>query len=713
MGAVIGLQLIVSHSAVAQVALTNEFTYQGRLQIDGSPLNDSADFEFTLWDAETGGNQIGSLLEANNLDIVDGVFTVVLDFGVIAFNGDARWLEVAVRSPAGVGGFTTLSPRQALSAAPYALQTRGLFVDDQRRVGIGNVSPQHLLSVGEPTADAGNVAARVYSTNQSTWNGAAALGGLSNSVILGELFGVATVGGHNFALSTWSDLSLNPFGGNVGIGTDAPRYKLHNTGDYYGLGHIILHAYEGDGASGTAYLQARDDSGVSDIAMQLRTQTAGTIVEAVNISSTGNVGIGTPGSTDQLTVAGTIKSTTGGFVFPDGTTQTTAAMTTQSSWQMNANGIHYDGGNVAIETTDASLPFRVAGTGVGTVVVDQQSVLNGICNTFTDSEQEFVPGVTGYLTSVVTWIFDSGGNRIANLQVVEGAHGQAGAVLAVGNIAVGPGNSAVTFDFAAEPPYLVAGQTYRLIVQATSGYVGPTCETNPYPAGGAWFNGAPSTGDTPFATYMAPEIPGASDRIVVDNIGRVGIGTGQPISTLDVNGDARVATSITTGTSLSVGTSISAGTTMTTPTLFITGGADIAEPYDIAATRDVAPQSGHVVSIDPAHIGKLRISGEAYDATVAGIISGAGGVKPGLTLTQHDSVAQGEHPVAMNGRVWCWVDADEGGPVKAGDLLTTSNTPGHAMKVSDVSRSHGATIGKAMSSLENGRGLVLVLVSLQ
>ena len=74
--------------------------------------------------------------------------------------------------------------------------------------------------------------------------------------------------------------------------------------------------------------------------------------------------------------------------------------------------------------------------------------------------------------------------------------------------------------------------------------------------------------------------------------------------------------------------------------------------------------------------------------------------------------ADGAHPVALTGRVWCKVDASFGA-VTPGDLLTTSPTPGHAMKAGDGGRRSGATIGKAMTSLEAGRGLVLVLVNLQ
>lgn len=149
------------------------------------------------------------------------------------------------------------------------------------------------------------------------------------------------------------------------------------------------------------------------------------------------------------------------------------------------------------------------------------------------------------------------------------------------------------------------------------------------------------------------------------------------------------------------------------PVLEITGGSDVAEPYDVAAAEGVLTVPGMVVAIDPANVGKMRVVTGAYDRAVAGIISGANGIKPGITLTQTGSVADGDMPVASIGRVWCWCDADQGGPIAAGDMLTTSDTPGHAMKVSDHARSQGATLGKAMSSLKSGKGLVLVLVSLQ
>ena len=83
-----------------------------------------------------------------------------------------------------------------------------------------------------------------------------------------------------------------------------------------------------------------------------------------------------------------------------------------------------------------------------------------------------------------------------------------------------------------------------------------------------------------------------------------------------------------------------------------------------------------------------------------------------MTLQQPGTLADGKHPVALTGRVWCFVDADRGAVVP-GDMLTTSDTPGHAMKVGDHGLAQGAIIGKAMTSLESGRGLVMVLVTLQ
>jgi hypothetical protein len=150
---------------------------------------------------------------------------------------------------------------------------------------------------------------------------------------------------------------------------------------------------------------------------------------------------------------------------------------------------------------------------------------------------------------------------------------------------------------------------------------------------------------------------------------------------------------------------------ITTQELQITGGSDLSEQFDITPLQgSLTP--GTVVCIDPTHPGRLIPSTQAYDRTVAGVLSGAGGVKPGMLMRQAGTAADGQHPVALSGRVYCCVDADRGA-IRPGDLLTTSETPGHAMKVTNHQQSQGAVLGKAMSGLDQGKGLVLVLVSLQ
>ncbi|MBC13101.1 MAG: hypothetical protein CMM85_09045 [Rhodothermaceae bacterium] len=144
--------------------------------------------------------------------------------------------------------------------------------------------------------------------------------------------------------------------------------------------------------------------------------------------------------------------------------------------------------------------------------------------------------------------------------------------------------------------------------------------------------------------------------------------------------------------------------------LELRGGSDIAEPFMIADSPILAP--GMVVAIDPDVPGALRVADRAYDRTVAGIVSGAGGIRPGLTLRQDGTIADGDHPVALTGRVYAYADASNG-PIRPGDLLTTSATPGHAQRVTDSAQSQGAVLGKAMTSLDEGTGLVLVLVTLQ
>jgi hypothetical protein len=134
--------------------------------------------------------------------------------------------------------------------------------------------------------------------------------------------------------------------------------------------------------------------------------------------------------------------------------------------------------------------------------------------------------------------------------------------------------------------------------------------------------------------------------------------------------------------------------------------ADCAEDFNIGTNVNVEPGTVMVLGEE----GALFPSQGAYDKRVAGVISGAGNYKPGIVLDKQESVTN-RKPIALLGKVYCKVDASYN-PVEVGDLLTTSDTPGYAMKAADPRKAFGAVIGKALHSLKKGRGLIPILIAL-
>lgn len=111
---------VITPSARAQSSVTAAFTHQGELKFNNVPVNGPKDMRFRLYDAATGGNQIGTTLQASALPVIQGKYTVQFDFGANAFNGQARWLEIDVSNGPSGEPFTTLSPRQPVTVVPYA-----------------------------------------------------------------------------------------------------------------------------------------------------------------------------------------------------------------------------------------------------------------------------------------------------------------------------------------------------------------------------------------------------------------------------------------------------------------------------------------------------------------------------------------------------------------------------------------------------------------
>ncbi|MFC0517774.1 hypothetical protein ACFFGT_26410 [Mucilaginibacter angelicae] len=144
--------------------------------------------------------------------------------------------------------------------------------------------------------------------------------------------------------------------------------------------------------------------------------------------------------------------------------------------------------------------------------------------------------------------------------------------------------------------------------------------------------------------------------------------------------------------------------TLTAHNDIVCGHADFAEDFDVA--EDTVP--GEVMVLTPT--GMLAPSTQAYDKKVVGVLSGAGNYKPGIILDKQSNSIN-RKPVAMMGKVYCKVDADIA-PIETGDMLTTSDIPGCAMKAIDPLKSFGAIIGKALAPLSRGKGLIPMLVVL-
>ncbi|MBW6465591.1 MAG: hypothetical protein K0B06_03710, partial [Brevefilum sp.] len=145
-------------------SLGTGFTYQGQLKSSDVPYSGACDFTFGLYDALTEGGQIGPLT-LTNVNVDEGYFTVQLDYGPNAFQGDNRWLEIAVRCPAGGGSYTPLSPRQFLSAAPYALFAKtAAFANQVPWAGISGMPPGFADGVDDNTTYAAGSGLTLSST---------------------------------------------------------------------------------------------------------------------------------------------------------------------------------------------------------------------------------------------------------------------------------------------------------------------------------------------------------------------------------------------------------------------------------------------------------------------------------------------------------------------------------------------------------------------
>jgi hypothetical protein len=165
--------------------------------------------------------------------------------------------------------------------------------------------------------------------------------------------------------------------------------------------------------------------------------------------------------------------------------------------------------------------------------------------------------------------------------------------------------------------------------------------------------------------------------------------------------------SITGNQSVSGNVTVGGNVNVTGDVVLTVPGSDCGERFDVSGLE--AAEAGTVMVI--GEDGLLQPSDRAYDKRVAGVVSGAGTFRPAIVMGKRDD-DEGRTTLALIGKVYCKVDANAGA-IGVGDLLTTSDTPGHAMGVADPVKAFGSVIGKSLGTLRSGLGLIPILIALQ
>jgi hypothetical protein len=644
----LGLLTLTSMPLSTAIAQGTAFTYQGQLTDGGSPANGNYDIRFYLYDSATGGSVLAGPVTNAPVPVTNGYFTVMIDFGPGAFTGSSNWLDVGVRTNGSPTAYTSLIPRQQLTPTPYAV-----FAEGSAAAGLTGTIPASGLSGTYGGAVTLNNAGNNFSGNGS------GLTGLNASQLTSGTMPNARLA-PDVALTDVSQtfIKTNIFAS----GTGAGRLIISNT--FVGVDTNLFTglSLQYDGSYGESALMSSYNDGFAYLSFYTKAGGGYPIAKQMIIDRIGGVAID----------------------------------------QQNANnGVINDG-----STNGTGLTFGItSGEGVAS---------------------KRTPGGNQYGLDFYT--------EFANRMSIS----QAGFV-GIGRQTPVDGN-----------------ELFGLYGPVTNTWRGMFIETG---VGGRPFYGYSQAGSTGCWTEENGqdgnkwELYNSGNWLTVTPGGLVGIDTTTPSETLEINGTSRLDDNtmyLRAGTDRNhglvyqntvdgiffdgpflfgfnggaLGTSNPNTVTLkwfydgtvwisnncSVASLTIRGGADLAEPFKISSRNGDVPQ-GAVVVIDEANPGRLKMSDRSYDTHVAGVLSGANGVNPGIQM-QQQGVLEGGKNVALTGRVYVQADTSNGA-IKPGDLLTTSDIPGDAMKVTDHARAAGAILGKAMTGLGDGKGMVLVLVTLQ
>ncbi len=323
----LSLCVIVSLWAVApaQAQSATQFTLQGELQINGAVSNATADFVFTLYDASTGGNVIGPAggLSATSITLDNGRFTVLLDFGAAAFVSTSRWVQIAARSPAGTGTYTTLAPRQLVTPTPlaqYALNVPanltpftvalGNAVYTGGDVGIGTSVPLSKLDISgsDATLNGKNAAIELSNTATGGANWYVRAGATGTQTPPGG-FSIADDNGYRFTIASNGDVTVP---GHLGVGAAPLTSDFFQISATSGLAELLtspiatgtILTLTNSSTSGRSWqIVSAGTSGVSGSpagSLDFRPTTTG--APTLTLLATGYTGVGVVSPEQMLTV---------------------------------------------------------------------------------------------------------------------------------------------------------------------------------------------------------------------------------------------------------------------------------------------------------------------------------------------------------------------------------------------------------------------------
>ena len=661
---VLFVSLLLRPTAMAQ---TDSFTYQGRLERNGTPYTGTASMRLAIVDAASAGAELAFTFGA--YPVVNGQFTVTFSsVPASVFNGAPRWINIGVDDPDVAGLlYVNLTPRQPVTATPYAMRANVASSVS------GTVASTQITGNLPASQISGNLPASQISGNLPT----SQLSGTINPSVFAT--GTAT-----------ATLTFSPAAG-------AP-FAVGNTTKVVNLNSDLL-----DGLDSTAFLQ----------------RTGGTMLNTTKVTSlnsdlldgldstaflataggtvTGNLSLAAPAILDFGSTTRQNINLWGGGDFGIGVQTATMYQRTNTNFAWYQGGVHNDalfspgGGSNLMTLSNSLLTIR---PGVNNSNAGQGPIRLAFGDAYVSTGDPYV------------WIGESDTDDQMDIRadkISMFTRTGTGTSLSFGATT---GQHLILFENGAD--------TYGMGVQSNYEYFrtgenfawykdGVHSEVAGSAGGGSTLMTLGATGELEVRGaengYALRNRDNAANRWVMYS--RNSGGTDQ-LAFYSQSGGGDVAALSPNGDMYLVGA-------LSTTVLTIRGGADVAEPFEMSQPEELEP--GSVVIIDDEHPGKLKQSTQSNDTRVAGIISGAGGVKPGLRLHQ-DGVLEGDHHVALSGRVYVKADTS-GGRIKPGDLLTTSDTPGHATKVTDHERSQGAILGKAMTALDEGSGLVLVLVTLQ